>query len=1454
MMSLKETINQIFNNNTNYLHAQQILNQARSLKSLSNDLYTDPLRFVYELVQNCDDACQPKSIVRIAIVDHHYLIVGHNGKPFDREDVQSLCDIGCSTKGEDMQKTGYKGLGFKAVFGKSDYILIVSKGEYFRFEANSKVFQWNPKWGINQITWEQINNRKFEFPWQICPIWTEKNEIPESIQKWLLGQSDTVATIIRLKNVEETQNAIRQLTDQSHVFMFLRNIRTVRFSFNSSNETSLNITILRDGSVKVVYDWHFISHWLLCTCNIDVPDNARNDFRLPEKLQNAKQTEIILAAKIDRNDNIGSVKGHNNALFAYLPTKITTYDLPILVNANFLTNASREHIHTDSVWNQFLFSRIPHEMLKWIGTLGKQSKWRDKALDLLPNHIDIKDNLATKYNENCSNAATEVPFVLNTFNKLLKVSEAAIDVTGFSNTDCIGNDLIRDFILRTISPTPRIAQYPFVHNSRRLRKFNILVFDWDKCLDMLNSDDFQMNITTEQDIRFIIYLFNNQHQQQIEARLRKLPFLMDHMGKLRMTKEIFIPSHFNNTDWVETNDIDPYVHDNIMLWLQTEPLIFKWLKSLGVMEKTDEIFINQKIIPRVHNYITLENALPTVKKLFNSFQRGEIHNDLLHKLNKLKLFSLENTLVSADELYFSDEYLPRLSLSNFHLNTTKFLSPIYLNEINNIPNKIKEFFLLLNVQEDIKLIRFSEDQHNEIVSAYRFKQTENLFQYNSLQFQYCLTLPFLDITQTNYDFALYFWQHVIYSINNNQLNEKETLICNQQQLRKIDNLPYWFVRARSCIPTTTKQLLKSTDVFSSDLKLIAGDLLPVFACTTSIPFSAVWQRFFQFKTEFSIQDHIQLLNLLYDRLKNISLDDEYETCIQRVYTSMIKCLSSFDRKYFDQYRPKAPLYLLSTINNEFLPSTNLVLSLNKDIILPNQIPQLKLSTGNSRDSNLICFLDFFNIRQIGINDLTLTSNINAQPSLFLRAKLRDMQVYLFELTNSRNIKNHCIDYDLEIFEVDRLDLYYNETIPVLQIHIHIIDNRLYVTRPWNSNEVMLKLPQILCKQFKLPLNIESDIRQFLLNETIIHSMTMMPSSLKSSIDLLNIDGTRGKFAMIIDRDNEQLFNHLGIINTTSSAELLIKALNAQISPFAGYVYHYTHLENAASILRDHAIKSRNNLSSNNFKDSAAKDVIQKTRIEVKDYARFYFRPLTPTQYCNENLGLPNLSNQYGNQPMCPIPIIFRIDLAAILSIKDIQWKVSLGNMASPQTEFDNTLNIVKRFDFQGVFFDICTDRGKYSSQQEFLIKSQLNFDQLKEENITIIFQDENARYSLERMILYDYPSNIDTTFFYGFNSRIIIRNSTDIDNAIDVYINDSDSSRVYGRLILQLSGQNENRTIQGILNASFQRGNILTVYTNQQFSFINNINDTQYAIFYEYENQVWLIHTNSPQVHFISPT
>ena len=75
--SLKQCIEDLSAKNTDYKYPDQAINQAESLKSLSSDLYTDNIRFIYELIQNADDA-QAKNVI-LAVLEEKYLIIAHNG-------------------------------------------------------------------------------------------------------------------------------------------------------------------------------------------------------------------------------------------------------------------------------------------------------------------------------------------------------------------------------------------------------------------------------------------------------------------------------------------------------------------------------------------------------------------------------------------------------------------------------------------------------------------------------------------------------------------------------------------------------------------------------------------------------------------------------------------------------------------------------------------------------------------------------------------------------------------------------------------------------------------------------------------------------------------------------------------------------------------------------------------------------------------------------------------------------------------------------------------------------------------------------------------------------------------------------------------------------------------------------------------------------------------------------
>ena len=92
-------------------------------------LYTDKSHFVYELLQNAEDA-EAKSVRFVQYSDR--LEVFHDGKPFTSANLQGLCDIGKSDKVDNLNQIGEFGVGFKSVFGICDTVRLYSEPNHFR--------------------------------------------------------------------------------------------------------------------------------------------------------------------------------------------------------------------------------------------------------------------------------------------------------------------------------------------------------------------------------------------------------------------------------------------------------------------------------------------------------------------------------------------------------------------------------------------------------------------------------------------------------------------------------------------------------------------------------------------------------------------------------------------------------------------------------------------------------------------------------------------------------------------------------------------------------------------------------------------------------------------------------------------------------------------------------------------------------------------------------------------------------------------------------------------------------------------------------------------------------------------------------------------------------------------------------------------------------------------------
>ncbi|HDX8903687.1 TPA: DUF3883 domain-containing protein [Klebsiella michiganensis] len=110
---------------------------AQKSGRLAAELYDDRTHFIFELLQNAEDALARRGGWQgerkvVFTLKQTQLTFSHFGKPFDEADVRSVCEIAESTK--DESSIGRFGLGFKSVYTVTDFPEIHSGDEDFVIE------------------------------------------------------------------------------------------------------------------------------------------------------------------------------------------------------------------------------------------------------------------------------------------------------------------------------------------------------------------------------------------------------------------------------------------------------------------------------------------------------------------------------------------------------------------------------------------------------------------------------------------------------------------------------------------------------------------------------------------------------------------------------------------------------------------------------------------------------------------------------------------------------------------------------------------------------------------------------------------------------------------------------------------------------------------------------------------------------------------------------------------------------------------------------------------------------------------------------------------------------------------------------------------------------------------------------------------------------------------------
>lgn len=172
----------------------------------------------------------------------------------------------------------------------------------------------------------------------------------------------------------------------------------------------------------------------------------------------------------------------------------------------------------------------------------------------------------------------------------------------------------------------------------------------------------------------------------------------------------------------------------------------------------------------------------------------------------------------------------------------------------------------------------------------------------------------------------------------------------------------------------------------------------------------------------------------------------------------------------------------------------------------------------------------------------------------------------------------------------------------------------------------------------------------------------------------------------------------------------------------GLIWHFTDINNMANILSFSKIGSKNYCRTNNLSvnDNASTLVNESlTKKWVHDYARFYLRPKTPTQYRNEgifgetgekNKRLLRNGELWVKRPAhLPVPIFITFSLKHFLELGGFVTKRSLAGSSISENfidEIDKDLSSLKQ-NITDIYDNY--NSKNYIKQTEFIMKDYLKF-------------------------------------------------------------------------------------------------------------------------------------------------
>ena len=867
---MKRVIEHIYKRTTEYSHPTQATTTANALDLLSSGIYTEEERFIFELLQNAVDSFDSNNdgelYIKIVITDDH-LIFMHNGTPFSERDLEGLCDIGNGNKTSDVRKIGYKGIGFKSVFMHSHLVTVLTNGTCFKFDREACE---------NIVQEKGPEYTGVKMPWQIIPMLTD---IPSDIDV----KGFNVVTYIKTCNRDSLRRKVEKLLADTRFLLFLK-VDNLKISFYDGEEKILMLSKSHENDVLTLLKNDIPQNrWLTYSKEVELPPeikkNLIHDIKVPTKLKDSEFVEISFAIALDGDGCIVPLK--DAVMYTYLPTSYSI-GLSFVINANFITDAGRQQIAKDCIWNEFIFSQIPGLYLNWIAeyVAPHHSDW----YKVLPHFLELDDELSIAYSQALRDAIDIVPFVRTIDGNTVLIKNAISDFIEINSH--IPRDVLNSFVHTEISEDASIESLVSIEIGQALEQYDVACIK-AKHVDTLleKSNIYLADLSDEDLLNFLIWLkrfSGNQNRRFLES-LSYAKILLDENNNLVEPIASFFPSEYS--------DKNPDITENAKIVKQGLAKLFdkdlsNWLKSIGVQEMSNISVIKSVICKK--GFIKQDNAIKVIRFIFDSEQKEHVLDTLSSsETGTLKLLTKGGKLESADNLFLDSTYGIHVNAGNSLLDDL-FVSPEYVRT-NTEVEKWQYFFkkIGVNTQIEIKCRRFDEDTPlYRSLSTYVEFCKKNEKKYNQYPihttglfvdiFIQAQLPPILNFVSDSIHFCRFVWSNVMSAPIH--LDESKDYIAGHTGFENYaygyfkDNvdghrylgellLPY-ILSSKDILPGTDGRLHKSMDLLAptDDNFQLCGHYLPTLDLDCKIHID--WLEIINFKTQLNLTDYLTILSAI----------------------------------------------------------------------------------------------------------------------------------------------------------------------------------------------------------------------------------------------------------------------------------------------------------------------------------------------------------------------------------------------------------------------------------------------------------------------------------------------------------------------------------------------------------------------------------------------------------------